>query len=1244
LGIFSKKKSNRNGKNMPLNPHTKSNLTPTLPYTLNLLPRTPKSTNPTNPRTMFRLLAAALTATSFFLNACQRPQTRFQLRAADQTGIDFANVITERDTLNILDMEFVYNGGGVAIGDLNGDGLDDLYFTGNQVDNRLYLNRGNLRFEDVTKASGTGKTMPYQWSSGINLIDLNRDGRLDIYVCNTTNPDPEQRRNLLFINVGNDAQGIPLFEEKARAYGLDDANHDSHAQFFDMDNDGDLDLFLGVNFIDHQYPNQFVTRTTDGSAPTRDLLLRNDWSDALGHPVFTDVSLAAGIVYAGYSHSTLIHDFDQDGWLDIFVCNDYLSNDLLYLNQRDGTFKNRVADILRHQAMSSMGSDLADANNDGQLDFFVTEMQPWYNKRKKLFQGGSSYQMYLFNDQYNYEYQYTRNMLQLNRGIDPATKLPMFSEVGMYAGVQETDWSWTPLMADLDNDGLRDLYVTNGFPRDVTDHDFAEFRKGVAATLTSKNDLYQMIPQIKQPNFMFQNRMEWGSGVPRYDEVSTAWGLAIPSFTNGAAYGDLDGDGDLDLVCNNIDDAAFLFENQTITKKGNPTTTANYLRVRVAGMAQNPDAIGAVVTAWWGGQCQSASILSGRGYLSASERTVHVGLGAAAQVDSLRVTWPRVGTTQKTVVLRNLPANQTHDVRPDQPDAAPPVAASFFWGVENVAQALGLIYENAENDHIDFNFQRTLPHKVSQYGPCVAVGDVTGDGLADVFVGGSSRYGEHWFFQQKNGAFRPDSALYKTDENQREEDSAALLFDADGDGDLDLYLGRGSGQHPADDTLYRDVLLRNDGTGRFRADRAALPDLTTNTSVVRAADFDADGDLDLFVGSRVRPKSYPLPDRSYLLENDGKGNFRDVTDQKMPNLAQIGMVSDAVWSDFDGDHWPDLVLVGEFMQPVFVRNAGGHFQALTTDLPVGWWNSVVPADLDNDGDMDYVITNFGQNLYFRAAPAEPLRVIAKDFDNNGWVDPFLSQFWLDSLRVRREYVYHPREDAVKQLVTLRKKFKTYGEYGAATTDAFFTKNELEGATILAATELRSGLLENLGNGQWRYQPLPPAAQIAPLYGALARDVDGDGLLDLLLSGNDYGMELQQGRADAFCGLVLRQVTPWQFAPLTPQQSGWVVGGDARGIAALALGTDREVLLAMQNRGPMRVFSTKKGQKTGGVLAAQPTEVYAQVVLRDGKIRRVELPWGVGFAAQSGRHVATDASVREVIFFDKKGKETRRAIE
>lgn len=1152
--------------------------------------------------------------------------------SAKSTGIDFANTIIERDTQNILDMEFVYNGGGVGVGDLNGDGWEDLYFAGNQVDNKLYLNRGNFHFEEVTATAGVGKKNIYQWSSGVNIVDINVDGRLDIYVCNTNSPSPEQRRNFLFVNQGNDEKGIPHFKELGQAYGVDHSSHSSHAQFFDYDNDGDLDLFIGVNFIYQMYPNKYIHRDSDGSAPTRDFLFRNDWNDSLKHPVFTDVSLQAGIVWEGFSHSSLACDFNEDGWTDLYVSNDFQSNDLIYLNNRNGTFTNRAADIFRHQAFSSMGSDIADFDNDGRADFFMTEMQPYYNKRKKLFQGGSSYQTYLYTEQYKYEYQFTRNMLQRNAGVNPETGLPVFNEIGMYAGLHETDWSWSPLFADFDNDGLRDLYITNGFPRDVTDHDFAEFNKTIASTLLSKKEIYEKIPQVLSPNFMFKNLGDFS-----FEDVSEKWGIKIPSFTNGAAYVDLDKDGDLDLVTNNINAKAFVFKNQSETFKA---LKANYLRVNLKGPAKNPDAFGSKIELFFSGKRQTAYLLSGRGFLSKSENTQHFGLGDQTQVDSVIVTW----ADRRRSILKNVAANQILSVA--YQDTAPPaVAPSPQPGLfTEVAAAFGLDWKDEENDHIDFNFQRTLPHKFSQYGPAIAVGDANGDGRDDVFLGGSSRYDEHWFFQQSDGHFKREAVSYKTDPNKREEDAGVLLFDADNDGDNDLYLARGSGQHPAGDSLYQSVLCINDGKGHFRMAPTALPQISANGSCVKAADWDGDGDQDLFVGSRVLPKSYPLPDRCYLLRNDNQGKdkllFVDATEQICPALLKPGLISDALWTDFNNDHQPDLLLAGEWMPLLFFQNKGGKLENIgdKTGLSdkLGWWNSLAAADLDNDGDMDYIAGNAGLNLYFRCTSQEPLRVYGKDFDNNGAVDPFISCYWKDSLGTKHEYFYHPREDVVKQMPPFRKKFNTYSAYGDATVQDIFSAKELEGATILSANWMYSCLIENLGNGQFRLAPLPTLAQIAPIYGILPYDVNDDGRLDLLLTGNDFGMELQQGRADAFNGLVLLNKGKWQFEALDLDRSQFYVPRDARGIVSLVAGSpQQEIIVAVQNRDALRVFSPP--QKSGTFVLPPASTTKALLTLTDGSQRMAEWYGGSGFMAQKSKQLALGKTIQSVTLLDGKGK-------
>ncbi|MFZ9241100.1 MAG: CRTAC1 family protein, partial [Chitinophagaceae bacterium] len=571
----------------------------------------------------------------FGFASCRQEQTLFKRIDEKQSGIAFANTITINDSINILDNEFTYNGAGVAVGDLNGDGLQDLYFCGNQVDNKLYLNKGGLKFQEITSVANAQKYKG-QWSSGVTFVDINSDGKQDIYVCNTMIHDSTMLRDLLFINQGNDKEGIPHFKEMGLQYGITDNNHNSISTFFDYDLDGDLDLFIAVNFIDQQYPNQYITKIKDGTAPTRDMLFRNDFDSVKGHPFFTDVSLKAGIIWGGYSHSSLIHDFNKDGYPDIFVANDYLSNDLLYINNKNGTFTNRIADILKHQSYSSMGSDIADVNNDGQPDLFTVEMLPADNKRKKVNMNANNYNHYLFTEQYQYEYQYVRNSFQLYQGINPTNGLPVYSDIAFLAGVEATDWSWSPLFADFDNDGYRDLLITNGFPRDIIDHDFGAFRSSISSSLISRAELLDMIPEVKIPNFIFKNERNL-----TFSDKSKEWGITLPSFTNGTAYADLDNDGDLDIITNNINDPAFLFEN-TLIKEDKKTVQNNkhYLRIQLKGPVQNTNAFGAKVKIWYKGEQQIAEQSCVRGYLSKSDETLHFGLGNHSTIDSLKIYWP----------------------------------------------------------------------------------------------------------------------------------------------------------------------------------------------------------------------------------------------------------------------------------------------------------------------------------------------------------------------------------------------------------------------------------------------------------------------------------------------------------------------------------------------------------------------------------------------------------------------------
>jgi enediyne biosynthesis protein E4 len=1149
--------------------------------------------------------------TGLLMMACEKQQvTLFTLVDPNESGVDFTNQIYEDEQINILELEYVYNGGGVSVGDFNNDGLNDLFFTGNMVPNKLFLNKGELEFTDVSETAGIGGD--YKWKSGSALVDINLDGWLDIYVCATISGDSTLRRNMMFVNQRVDGAGNISFKDEGRKYGIDYSGFSSNAGFFDSDNDGDLDLYILTNSKQPGIPVTWRPKVNDGTSTNTDKLFRND-----GNGLFTDVSQASGIICEGYGLGLAFLDVNKDGLTDIYVSNDYITNDLLYVNQGGGIFKNEIDKYVKHQSKFSMGNDVADINNDGFLDIITVDMLPETNFRKKTVIGGSGYIAYINDWKFGYAHQYIRNMLQLNNGNNT------FSEIGQLAGVFQTEWSWSPLLADFDNDGFRDLIVTNGFPRDVTDRDFISFRQQ-SHGLLSKDDLLKEVPSVRVPNSVFRN-----NGDLTFTEVTREWGFDRPSFSNGAAYGDLDNDGDLDYVVNNINEPASLYKNNLYAIEKNAN---HYLRIKLKDKTGNPSGLGTKLTLFQKDKTvQYAEHSIHRGYVSTVEDFVHFGLGKVDGVDSLVVQWPD-GNNQ---TIRDIKGNQVLILEKNSGSATayqrPGSNQQVIFG--NVNSESGLDFIHKESDKIDFNIQRTLPHKLSQSGPGIAVGDINNDGLDDFVVGGSALFPSWKFIQTINGKFRSEQIMKDA---KPEEDMGVLLFDSDKDGDLDLYCVSGSYEYAPRSPNYQDRLYKNDGNGNFKLDPLALPTIGASGSCVRAADFDADGDLDLFVGGRTPPGSYPLADRSYLLAND-KGVFSDVTNEVCVELATVGMVVDAIWTDFNNDGKIDLAIVGEFMAVTFFQNTGSKFKRITNsgiEEKVGWLNSIVGGDFDNDGDTDYLVGNLGLNNFYNASLSKPLSVCAKDFDGNGSMDAILSCFAKSEDGELKSYPIHFWDELNQQSPKFRQRYDHYKEFAKVTTEEFFTPEELKGSYNLSATYMETSVIYNLGDNKFSIQSLPKITQVAPVNGMVVTDLNSDGNLDAVLVGNDYGNEPTYGRYDAFTGLVLLGDGQGAFRILGSRESGFFVDKDAKGLALLA-GKYDDYIIATQNRDSLRAVTF---HRTLGLPEFSPTasDNWGQFIFSDGRKQKIEFYFGSGYLSQSTRKIRVPDGVVEFIVLDYKG--------
>ena len=1150
----------------------------------------------------------------------QNSNPLFKLLPSSLTGITFTNTLTESDSLNILRQANIYNGGGVGIGDFNNDGLMDVYFAGNMVSNKFYLNKGAMTFKDVTNVAGVSGEG--RWCTGVSVVDINADGWLDIYVSASFSKDPLVRTNLLYINQGLNKDGIPVFKESAQAYGLADTGFSTQGYFFDYDKDGDLDLYLVTNELyDPLTPIRFRPKVTDGGALNTDRLYRNN-----GNGTFTNVSKEAGILIEGWGHAACISDFNMDGWPDIYVANDFVSNDLLYINNHDGTFTNRLGEYFKHTAWNAMGTDAVDINNDGLPDLISLEMLPEDNLRKKRMLSGNEYYNYFNASQFGYQHQYVRNVLQLNSGMTPLGH-PVFSDVGFMAGMYETDWSWCPLVADFDNDGFRDLIISNGLPRDVTDLDYISYDNGQGGgTADLSLNKANTLPVVKIDNYAFKNK-----GGITFENTTAAWGLERPSFSNGSAYADLDNDGDLDLIINNINGEAFVYENTS--KKG----SAHTLSVKLMGAGLNKNAIGATMHIYYAGQQQYYEHQPARGYLSTVDDRAHFGLGSVSIVDSIKVKWP----DGKTQLLTNVKADQLLTISYNdglQKEVVTQKTPSLF---TSVANKYNIHYKPTEVDFIDYTIQPTLPHKLSQYGPGIAVGDIDNNGYDDFYLGGTSGNPGVFFMQDNKGNFTLDTSRIVRKPKELEEEMGVLFFDADNDGDLDLYTVSGSYEIPPNNPAAQDRLFINNGKGQFQLSPSALPKEATNGSCVRAADFDKDGDLDLFVGGRVVSGAYPTNPKNFLYKNVG-GKFIDVTQQLCPQLQNLGMVTDALWTDFDNDGKVDLVLTGEWMPVTFLKNTGSSFVLVnnTTGISqhLGWWNSIVSGDFDNDGDIDYVVGNLGLNSNYCATATEPMMLYAKDLDNNGSLDAMIFCYLKATDGSRKPFPMNTKDDLASQLVSIRKKYPTYKSYGMASMDDLWSEKDKQGAIKKVANDLQSSYIENKGNGKFEIRPLPLEAQAAPIYGMMSEDVDGDGNLDLLLVGNDYGMEPYSGRHDAFNGLVLKGDGKGNFKSLPVAESGFFVKGDAKGLARLHTAGNEDVLIATQNQDSLLVYATTPNVESVDAkwINLKPDDFSADITYKNGKKRRVEFYYGSTYLSQSSRKFPIEKEAVKITVTNFKG--------
>ena len=1079
----------------------------------------------------------------------------FTLLPASVTNAGFINHLDYdkqlKNKFNIYTYRNFYNGGGVGLGDVNNDGLIDIFMTSNMGSNVLYLNKGNFEFEDISVQAGIeGKG---QWSTGVSFADVNGDGWIDIYVCNSGNVEGDERHNELYINNGD-----LTFSEKAKDYGLGNNGYSTHAAFFDYDKDGDLDLYLLNNSFRaigsfNLVENQRLIRDSIGG----DKLFRNDSNK------FTDVSAQAGIYGSviGFGLGVTVGDIDQDGWMDIYVSNDFFERDYIYLNNHDGTFRETLTDMMPCISAASMGADMADINNDRFPEIFATDMIPEHDDRLKTKTTFDSWDNYSSNVKNGYHQQFTRNMLQLNNADGT------FSEIGRLAGVYATDWSWGALILDLDNDGLKDLFVANGIYKDLTDQDYIQYfsnRDMVMSIVSGKKvdykTLIDAIPSVKISSYAYKNM-----GNYRFQNMAASWGLDTPSFSNGSAYGDLDNDGDLDLVINNVNMPMFIYRNET----NNQFPESHFLKVILKGENRNTDAIGSKVTVKHKGECFYLEQMPMRGFKSTVDFRPNLGLGSLTSVDSLIIEWP----DDKVTLMTNVQTDQILTLY--QKDASKMslqmtdflISRNDFFEDISAENRINFIHEEENFD--DFKRERLIYNMMSTEGPRMCKGDVNGDGLDDIYEGGAKGQPGALMIQQKNGAFvSVEKQLFEADKISEDIDCA--LFDADQDGDLDLYVASGSNEFPSSSSALSDRLYINNGEGNFTKSDQILPaGKYENTSCVRAEDFDNDGVIELFVGIRLKPFLYGVPVNGYLLENDGKGNFTNVTSQIAPELQDVGMIRDMLWEDVDGDGDKDIILAGDWMPIKIFINETGTFKeeknAFGTDKTQGWWNNLAAGDFDKDGDVDFVAGNHGLNSRFKTLPGKPIDMYVNDFDLDGSVEQIICTYDGDF-----SYPLALKHDLTRQLPGLKRKYETYEMYKNQQITDIFPEEQLQNSIHLEAHILETSLFINNGVGQFTRKSLPVEVQFSSVFAADVGDYNGDGNLDILLGGNLDNVKPEVGRYDASYGSFLLGDGQGGFQNIPAKLSGFHLDGEIRDIMEVKT-NNGEILVISRNNDPLQVF-------------------------------------------------------------------------